>query len=344
MASVETGDGVVYHRACGTTLLRGMVEFVWFGKGNRKAMAMDYYAVLGMKKNASADEIRKAYKKLARENHPDSKPNDAAAAEKFKQVHEAWDVLGDAQKRQQYDQFGSAFGPNGPQGQRGGRGGAGPADFSEMFGGTVDLGDLLGGMFGGGAGGPQAGRRGRAAQGANVEAEIEVPFVVAAEGGTHDVQLDRAGKVERLSVKIPPGVSTGSVIRLAGQGQAGRGGGPAGDLLVTIKVAPHSCFRREGSDLLIDVPITVSEAALGTKVEIPTLSEGPVVVTIPAGTSSGAKLRLRGKGVPDQKTRTRGDLYVLIKLVLPPKLDEATRGLFEQIAAAAPYNPRANLW
>lgn len=311
-------------------------------------MALDYYSVLGVKKTASADEIRKAYKKLSRENHPDRKPNDSAASEKFKQVQEAWDVLGDATKRQQYDQFGTTFGPNGPQFQQGQRrSGAGPVDFQEMFGGNVDLNDLLGGMFGGGAGGSpfgQAGRRGRATSGANIEAEIEIPFVVAAEGGTQDLQLDRAGKVERLSVKIPPGVSAGSVIRLAGQGQAGRGGGPAGDLLVTIKVAPHSYFRREGSDLLIDVPITVSEAALGTKVEIPTLAEGPVVVTIPAGTSSGAKLRLRGKGVPDQKTRARGDLYVVIKLVLPPKLDDATRGLFEQIAAAAPYNPRASLW
>lgn len=312
-------------------------------------MAVDYYAVLGVKKDASADELRKAYKKLSRENHPDRKPNDAAASEKFKQVQEAWDVLGDVTKRQQYDQFGSAFGPNGPQFQQGRRrGGAGPVDFQEMFGGNVDLSDLLGGMFGGGAGGSpfgsQAGRRGRAAQGANIEAEIEIPFVVAAEGGTQDLQLDRSGNHERLSVKIPPGVSTGSVIRLAGQGQAGRGGGPAGDLLVTIKVAPHSYFRREGSDLLVDVPITVSEAALGTKVEVPTLAEGPMVVTIPPGTSSGAKLRLRGKGVPDQKTRARGDLYVVIKLVLPPKLDDATRGLFEQIAAAAPYNPRASLW
>ena len=308
-------------------------------------MATDFYAVLGVKKNASADELRKAYKKLSRENHPDRKPNDAAASEKFKQVQEAWDVLGDATKRQQYDQFGSAFGPNGPQFQQGrGRGGTGPVDFQEMFGGNVDLSDLLGGMFGGGAGGAQTGRRGRAAQGANIEAEVEIPFVVATEGGMQDLQLDRVGTVERLSVKIPPGVSTGSVIRLAGQGQAGRGGGAAGDLLVTIKVAPHSYFRREGSDLLIDVPLTVSEAALGTKVEVPTLAEGPMVVTIPPGTSSGAKLRLRGKGVPDQKTRARGDLYVVIKLVLPPKLDDATRGLFEQIAAAAPYNPRASLW
>ena len=313
-------------------------------------MALDYYAALGVKKDATAEQIRKAYKKLSRENHPDSKPNDSDAAKKFQQVQDAWDVLGDAQKRQQYDQFG----PNGPQFQQGGRragpGGGGPVDFSEMFGGgNVDLSDLLGGMFGGGgaAGSPfgrQAGRRGRTAPGANIEAEIEIPFVVAVEGGTQDLQLDNGGKVERLSVKIPPGVATGSVIRLAGQGQSGHGGGAAGDLLVTIKVAPHSYFRREGNDLLIDVPITVSEGALGTKVEIPTLAEGTVVITVPPGTSSGAKLRFRGKGVPDQKTRVRGDLYAILKLVLPPSLDAATRGLFEQIAIAAPHSPRANLW
>lgn len=313
-------------------------------------MAIDYYATLGVKKNASADEIRKAYKKLSRENHPDRKPGDPVASEKFKQVQEAWDILGDVQKRQQYDQFGAAFGPNGPKFQQRGPGGSGPVDFSEMFGGgNVDLGDLFGGMFGGGgaAGSPfgrQAGRRGRAAQGANIETEVEIPFVVAIEGGTQELQLDKGGHVEHLSVKIPPGVATGSVIRLAGQGQAGRGGGAAGDLLVTIKVAPHSYFRRDGNDLLIDVPITVSEGALGTKVEIPTLGEGLVVVTVPPGTSSGAKLRFRGKGVPDQKTRVRGDLYAILKLVLPPNLDAATRSLFEQIATAAPHTPRANLW
>ncbi|MBC7821688.1 MAG: J domain-containing protein, partial [Planctomycetaceae bacterium] len=173
-------------------------------------MAIDYYTTLGVKKNASAEEIRKAYKKLSRENHPDRKPDNPAASEKFKQVQEAWDVLGDAQKRQQYDQFGTAFGPNGPKFQQRGPGGSGPVDFSEMFGGgNVDLGDLLGGMFGGGGAtdspfGRQAGRRGRAAQGANIEAQVEIPFVVAIEGGTQELQLDNGGQIERLSVKIPP--------------------------------------------------------------------------------------------------------------------------------------------
>lgn len=314
-------------------------------------MALDYYKVLGVTKNASAEEIRKAYKKLSRENHPDRKPNDAAAAEKFKQVQEAWDVLGDPQKRQQYDQFGAAFGPNGPQFRGGPRGGAGPIDLGDIFGGQIDLGSLFGGAFAGGGGagaepifGRQAGRRARPARGENVEAEIEVPFQVAAEGGQHDLQIERDGRREHLTVKIPAGVATGSVIRLSGQGQPGHGGGPAGDLLVTIKVAPHPHFRREGNDLFVEVPITVSEAALGAKVEVPTLSEGTVVVTVPPGTSSGAKLRLRGKGVLSHKTRERGDLYVVVKLVLPPKLDAHTRALFEQIAAAAPHDPRAGLW
>ncbi len=315
-------------------------------------MAADFYQVLGVSKTASADEIRKAYKKLSRENHPDRKPNNSAAAEKFKQVQEAWDVLGDPQKRQQYDQFGSAFGPGGPNfkgGQwRAGTPGGGQVDFGDVFGGQVDLGDLLGGMFGGAGGeqvfGRQARGRGRAVKEENVEAEIEIPFVVAAEGGQHNLHLDRGGRLETLSIKIPPGVSNGSVIRLSGQGQAGRGGGPAGDLLVTIKVVSHPYFRREGNDLLIDVPITVSEAALGAKAEVPTLAEGPIVVTVPPGTSSGAKLRLRGKGVIDPKTKSRGDQYVVVKLVLPPGIDARTRGLFEQIAAAIPYNPRTGLW
>jgi DnaJ-class molecular chaperone len=315
-------------------------------------MAVDFYQVLGVSKTASADEIRRAYKKLSRENHPDRKRNNSAAAEKFKQVQEAWDVLGDPQKRQQYDQFGSAFGPGGPNfkgGQwRAGAPGGGQVDFGDVFGGQVDLGDLLGGMFGGAGGeqvfGRQARGRGRAAKGENVEAEIEIPFVVAAEGGQHTLHLDRGGRLETLSIKVPPGVSHGSVIRLSGQGQAGRGGGPAGDLLVMIKVASHPYFRREGNDLLIDVPITVSEAALGAKVEVPTLSEGPIVVTVPPGTSSGAKLRLRGKGVIDPKTKSRGDQYVVVKLVLPPGIDARMRGLFEQIAAAIPHHPRTGLW
>src|SRR5262249_23969376 len=151
----------------------------------------------------------------------------------------------------------------------------------------------------------------------DVEAEVEVPFQIAVEGGKHELALDREGRTERLTVKVPPGVDTGSVVRLAGEGEPGGNGGPAGDLLIRLRVAPHPWFRREGIHLLVDLPVTVTEAALGAKVEVPTLSEGTVVVTIPPGTSSGAKLRLRGKGVTDRSTRERGDEFAVVKIVVP---------------------------
>jgi curved DNA-binding protein len=302
--------------------------------------ANDYYKTLGVARDASADDIRKAYKKLARKYHPDiSKESDAA--ERFKQVNEAFEVLSDPQKRTMYDRFGTARpGAAGPQGQTytwgGPTGGAGPVDLEQLFGGQVDLGDLFGGGFGAG------GRRGRRDRpGSDVEFNIEIPFQVAVEGGSHDIHLDRAGKTERISIKIPPGIDTGNVIRLAGQGQPGIGGGPPGNLLITVRVAPHPVFRREGNNLLVDVPVSMYEATLGAKVEVPTLSEGPVLVTIPPGTSSGAKLRLRGKGVPDREAKQRGDQYVVIKVVVPQNLGPRARELLEQLQEAAPVNPRA---
>src|SRR5262245_58119158 len=232
----------------------------------------DYYKTLGVSKNATADEIRKAYKKLSRKYHPDVN-KDKGAPEQFKQVQEAFDVLGDSEKRQQYDRFGRVLPQGaGPQGQpfqwsTTGTSGEGP-DFADLFGGgQIDLGDLLGGAFGGGRRGRRAARRGQ-----DVEAEVEVPFQVAVEGGKHELALDREGRTERLTVKVPPGVDTGSVVRLAGEGEPGGNGGPAGDLLIRLRVAPHPWFRREGSNLLVDLPVTVTEAALGAKVEVPTLS------------------------------------------------------------------------
>ncbi len=174
--------------------------------------------------------------------------------------------------------------------------------------------------------------------------QIEVPFLVAAEGGTQDLVIDRGGKRERLSVKIPAGLKDGAVIRLAGQGEPGVNGGPPGDLLLTVRVAPHPYFRREGNDVLVDVPVTVTEAALGAKVEVPTLSEGPVLVTIPPGTSSGAKLRLRGKGIRDPKTGIRGDQYVVVKVVVPKQLTERAKSLLKELAEEVPMNPRQGLW
>lgn len=306
----------------------------------------DYYKVLGVSRGASAEEIRKAYKKLAREYHPDRRPNDKSAAERFKQIQEAHEVLSDPEKREQYDRYGSAFRGAGrePTGQAWtSPGGAGPIDLNDLFGGgAVDLEDLFGGAFGGGFGrGP---RQPRAMKGQDVRTTVTVPFTTAALGGSYDLHLTRDGRSETLTVKIPAGIADGGVIRLAGEGQPGVAGGPAGDLLVTVHVASHPYFRREGNNLFVEVPVTPTEAALGAKVDVPTLSEGNVVLTIPSGSSSGTKLRLRGKGVPDQRTKQPGDQIVTLKIVVPRELSERAKELYRELAEAAPQNPRARLW
>lgn len=307
----------------------------------------DFYKTLGVSREATTDEIRKAYKKLARENHPDSKPGDQQAAQRFKEIQEAYAVLGDAEKREQYDRYGAAFrdGGRGPFQQTWTGGAGGPVDFSDLFGGGIDLGDLFGGAAGGG-GFRGAGRQPqpRPQKGEDVRLDIEVPFQIAAEGGSHGVSLRRGDKTERITVKIPPGVDTGSVIRLGGQGHPGVHGGPAGDLKLTVKASPHPYFKRDGANLLLEVPITPTEAALGAKVDVPTLTEGNVTLTIPPGTSSGAKLRLRGKGVIDQKTKQRGDQLVVAKVVVPTELSERAEQLFRDLAEAAPQSPRDGLW
>jgi DnaJ-class molecular chaperone len=306
----------------------------------------DYYKTLGVPKSASADEIRKAYKKLSKKYHPDAN-KEKDAAEQFKQVQEAYDVLHDAEKRQQYDRFGRVL-PAGAGGQPfqwsgPAPGGAGPIDLGDLFGGgQIDLEQIFGGSFGAGAGRRPTRRGSR--RGDDVEVEVEIPFQIAVEGGKYDLNLDRGGKPERLSVKVPAGVDTGSIVRLAGQGHPGANGGPAGDLMVRIRVAPHPWFRREGNNLLLDVPVTVTEAALGAKVDVPTLAEGNVVVTIPPGTSSGAKLRLRGKGVVDRSTKERGDQFVVVKIVVPKKPGERARELLAELAEVEPQNPRGGLW
>ncbi len=304
----------------------------------------DYYKTLGVSRSASQDEIRKAYKKLARENHPDVKPDDKAASERFKQAAEAYDVLGDSDKRKQYDQFGSAYRHAG----EGGRSyGTGPIDLGDLFGGQVDLGDILGGSFGGGGGGGFGGGRRaqpRPQKGRDIRTSMVVPFHVAAHGGHHEITLNRVGKTERLDVKIPPGVRSGSVIRLAEQGDPGLSGGPPGDLLITVDVAPHPYFRRKGNNVLLDVPLTITEAALGTKIDVPTLSGDQVTLTIPPGTSSGTKLRLRGKGFPDPKTKQTGDQLVVIKITVPRESSDRARELLEELATVLPESPREDLW
>lgn len=310
----------------------------------------DFYKALGVSRDASADEIRKAYKRIARENHPDVKPDDAAAATRFKQATEAYNVLKDPEKREQYDRYGRAFQGGGPGPGAGGFGGFGgggqQVDLRDLFAQTgFSFDDLFGGggPFGGG-GGPRAQPRPRPTKGADHELEIEVPFHTAALGGTREISVRRGGvKDERLDVRIPAGINTGQTVRLSGQGEPGRDGGPAGDLLLRIRVAPHPWFRRDGRNLLVDVPLTPTEAALGAKVDVPTLADGQVVLTIPPGTSSGTKLRLRGKGIVDPKGDTPGDLFVVTKIAVPRELDDETRLLYEQLGER-PFSPREGLW
>lgn len=299
----------------------------------------DFYEVLGVSRSASQDEIRKAYKKLARKYHPDVKPADPDAEAKFSEITEAYDVLSDDAKRKNYDQFGHAArgaGGNPFQGYAGGGGG----------GAQFDLDDILGGMFGGGNPFGGGGRRGqpRAQRGQDAKAEITVPFTVAVDGGEHSVTLQNGSKSERLTVKIPAGIEEGQSIRLAGQGNPGMGGGPTGDLIVTVHIAAHPWFRREGQNLLVDVPVSPSEAALGGKIEVPTLTEGNVILTVPSGTSSGAKLRLRGKGVKNHKTGDRGDQFVVLKIAVPKDLSDESKTLYEKLAELNPKNPRDGLW
>uniref|UniRef100_A0A7C4LN06 J domain-containing protein n=1 Tax=Schlesneria paludicola TaxID=360056 RepID=A0A7C4LN06_9PLAN len=308
--------------------------------------APDYYQVLGVSKTATADEIRKAYRKLARENHPDVKKDDPQAAERFKQIQEAYAVLGDPKKREQYDRFGTGpFAGGRPGGGPGGytytwTGGPGqtPIDLEELLNGGFGFEDLFGGRR-------RSGRTGTRtpSPGEDEHAEIRVPFETAARGGSLDVHINRHGKTETLAVKIPAGVADGSVIRLSGQGARSPFGGPPGDLLLTVRVEPHRYFRREGNDLLVDVPITPSEAVLGAKVDVPTLGEGHVMVTVPPGTSTGVKLRLRGKGVVDAQTKQTGDLYAVVKVVVPKHPSPAVMQLYRQLAEHE-TSPRAGLW
>lgn len=314
----------------------------------RSVSKRDYYEVLGVSRSASSDEIRKAFKKLARKYHPDVKPSDPDAEKRFAEITEAYEVIGDEEKRRKYDQFGHAFE---------GAGGSPFSGFGGQPGGgaSFDLDDILGGMFGGGGfrgsfggGGPGGftGRRAaaRARRGADVTAEITVPFQVAALGGEHELTIRQQNREEHLNLRIPSGIESGRTLRLSGQGNPGGNGGPAGDLLVTVKVAPHPWFRRDGLNLMLDVPVTPSEAALGGKIDIPTLTEGMVVLTVPPGSSTGSKLRLRQRGIQDAKTGTRGDQIVSLRIVMPPHLSESAQDLYRQLAAACPHNPRSEQW
>ncbi len=342
----------------------------------------DYYEVLGVSKNASEDEIKRAYKKLARKYHPDMNPGDKEAEEKFKEVNEANEVLSNPEKKAKYDQFGFAgVDPNYGAGQ-GGYGGAGGFDFG-------DLGDIFGSFFGGGFGG--GGRRNPNApqRGESIRASLSVEFTEAAFGCEKSITIDRseqcptckgkgcapgttpevctechgtgtvtqaqrtpfgmmqsqtvcpkcrgkgqiihqpcpdcrgAGAVRKrrtIQVNIPAGIDNGQTISLRGQGHSGKNGGPAGDLLITVMVRPHEIFRRDGTAVFCEAPITFTQAVLGGTLEIPTI-DGKVKYDIPEGTQTGTVFRLRGKGIPVLNGRGRGDQYVTVNIETPRNLN-----------------------
>lgn len=294
----------------------------------------DFYAVLGVPKDADAAAIKKAYRKLARQLHPDQNPGDAAAEARFKDIGEAYAVLSDAEQRQQYDQLRAMAG--GARFTAGGRPGAGGAQgfedvFRGMFGGANGPGgrvrystgggggggfeDILGGLFGGGGFGAQRGPQ----PGADLTATTTLPFRTAAEGST--ISLSVEGRT--VNARIPAGVRDGQKIRLRGKGRPGDPGAPAGDLVITVHVEPHPVFTLDGSNLRVTVPVAFDEAALGATIDVPTLDGSTVRVKVPAGTPSGRTLRVKGKGVTTSSGT--GDLLVTVQVVVPQKLSAAAK-------------------
>jgi curved DNA-binding protein len=305
----------------------------------KSAMPRDYYEVLGVKRDASDDEIKSAHRKLARQYHPDRNPGDKDAEARFKEVQEAYEILGNKEKRAQYDRYGFAGagmggGPGGP-GAGGGPFRWGTGDFEFQGFDPEDLASIFR-QFGGGPGedlGNAFGRRSRSRARAGrprgaIEEEIAIPFLTAATGGKLALRIEGAGEV---TVTIPPGVEDGQKLRLAGQGPGGA------DLHLKLRIHPHPYFQREGKDILLDVPLTIPEAVLGARIDVPTIDGKRLTVTVPPGSSSGARLRLKGKGIAG------GDQYIRLKIVTPKGVSDRGRELIEEFGQLHPQEPRKEL-
>ena len=299
-------------------------------------MAEDPYSILGVARSASDDDVRRAFRKLAKDLHPDVRPGDNEAAEKFKRVSQAYDILGDSEKRRKFDRGeidASGEVRRGYQTAGGARGrgpyagGQGPAD-------DLGFGDIFSEFFG--AGQRTGARGGFARRGQDVRYSLEVEFMEAAVGGRRRITLPSGGS---LDLNIPAGTSDGQVLRLRGKGQAGIGGGDPGDALVEIQVRPHKTFERIGDDILSDLPISLDEAVLGAKIEIETIS-GRVNVAVPKGASSGQTLRLRGKGIDNAGTGKTGDHLVRLQIVMPKKIDDSLSYFISNWRQTNGYNPR----
>jgi len=312
-------------------------------------MAQDPYKVLGVEKGASADDIRKAYRKLAKENHPDLKPGDKNAEERFKEVQAAYDIVGDADKRARFDRGEIDADGNERAEQSFYRhyadaGADHPYHSAEGYEDFADMGDIFSDLFGharqpGGGGGHGSGARTMRMRGSDVRYAYEVEFLDAARGAKQRITMPDG---RDLDLSIPAGLRDCQMLRLKGKGMPGLNGGPAGDAFVTVHVKPHKLFRREGNDIHVELPVALHEAVLGGKVRVPTI-DGPVTMTVKPRANTGDRLRLRGKGVAAGKGGKRGDQHVTLKVVLPEAPDEELTAFLTGWAKDHGYDPRAGL-